>query len=392
MPIYHQLGELPKKKHTVFKKETGSSENPLYWEELFSTLGFSGIYSTLYHIHPPTKVKAVRTLQQKLYAHWSEAPKQPYHFYTHHAPLGGDIVSGRNYFLFNSDVALATAGFSSGEEADRRFYRNARADEVLFVHEGSGELHSEHGYLEFSRGDYLLVPRGVMYRLEKLSAGNRFLIVESFGPVHTPKRYRNEFGQLLEHAPFCERDLRLPRFRQPVDSIEPAALIVKSGDQLHEYTLDHHPFDVVGWDGYLYPYAFNIEDFMPIVGKIHQPPPVHQVFQAPGFVLCNFVPRLFDFHPEAVPAPYFHQNVDSDEVLYYVDGDFMSRKGVESGSITLHPGDVPHGPQPGKVEASIGKKDCYEYAVMVDTFKPLQLTTLVRDVMDEDYVRSWLNR
>lgn len=393
MPIYHHLGQLPKKKHTVFNKEKGGDEgNPLYWEELFSTLGFSGIYSTLYHIHPPTKVTAMRPLRQRPYAHWADAPKQPYHFYTHRAPRGGDMISGRNYFLFNSDMALATACFSGGSETDARFYRNARADEVLFVHEGSGELHCEHGLIPFGRGDYLLVPRGVMYRLEKLSTTNRFLIVESLGPVHTPSRYRNEFGQLLEHAPYCERDLRLPTWREPVDSTEPETLIVKSGDQLAEYALDHHPFDVAGWDGYLYPYAFNIEDFMPIVGKIHQPPPVHQVFQAPGFVLCNFVPRLFDFHPEAIPAPYFHQNVDSDEVLYYVEGDFMSRKAVEPGSITLHPGDVPHGPQPGKVEASIGKKDCYEYAVMVDTFKPLQLTTLVREVMDEDYLRSWLKR
>jgi len=383
MPIYHQLGELPQKKHTVFKKPDGS----LYWEELFSTLGFSGIYSTLYHLHEPTKATAVEELRHRFIEPWAEAPKQPFHFFTHHAKEGGDIVSARRCFLYNGDTTLSTAVFDS---LDDRFYRNARADEILFVHQGGGELHSEYGALEIRQGDYLVIPRGVMYRLENVPAENRFFIVESYSPVETPRRYRNEFGQLLEHAPFHERDIRRPVYREPVDKREPARLLIKTGERLFQYSLTHHPFDVVGWDGHLYPWAFNIHDFNPIVGKIHQPPPVHQVFHSGGFVLCNFTPRLFDFHPEAIPAPYFHQNVDSDEVLYYVDGDFMSRKGIEPGSATLHPGDVPHGPQPGKIEASVGKADCYEYAVMVDTFKPLLATTLVRDTMDPDYVRSWL--
>ncbi len=383
MPIYHRLGRLPAKKHITFHKEDGS----LYREELFSTLGFSGIYSTLYHLHMPTEVRAVQPIDHVSYEAWVDAPKQPYHYFTHRLAHGGDMLSARKVTLFNADIALASASFT---EPDRRFYRNARADEVLFVHHGTGELHSEYGTLAFGPGDYLVVPRGVIYRFEQLSADNRFFIIESYSPVETPARYRNEFGQLLEHAPFCERDMRLPEYREPVDSREPETLIVKSGDRYHAYTLDHHPFDVVGWDGYLFPWAFNIRDFQPIVGQIHLPPPIHQVFQTAGAVICNFCPRLFDFHPQAIPAPYAHQNVDSDEVLYYVEGDFMSRKGIESGSITLHPGDVPHGPQPGKTEASVGKADCYEYAVMVDTFKPLQLTTLVRDCMDPDYVRSWL--
>ena len=383
MPLYHQLGEMPQKKHIAYRKDDGG----LYWEELFSTLGFSGIYSTLYHIHPPTRVESVEAINHRFIEPWDDAPKAPYHFLTHKAPAGGDMITARRYFMYNSDVGLATASFT---EADERFYRNARADEILFVHKGSGELHSEYGLLTFSEGDYLVIPRGVMYRLEKLSDDNLFFIIESYSPIETPRRYRNEFGQLLEHAPFSERDIRRPSWQEPVDNTSSHKLLVKSGDALHCYTLDHHPLDVVGWDGYLYPWAFNIKDFQPLVGKIHLPPPIHQVFQCKGFVVCNFVPRLFDFHPEAVPAPYFHQNVDSDEVLYYVDGDFMSRKGIESGSVTLHPGDVPHGPQPGKIEASIGKKDCYEYAVMVDTFQPLKLTTSVRDTMDPDYVRSWL--
>lgn len=383
MPIYHRLGQLPAKKHITFHKEDGG----LYREELFSTLGFSGIYSTLYHLHMPTEVRAVQTLAHVPFEPWVDAPKQPYHYFTGRLTMGGDMLTARKVTLYNNDIALASASFT---EPDRRFYRNARADEVLFVHHGSGELHSPYGTLAFGPGDYLVVPRGVIYRFEKLTPDNRFFIIESYSPVETPARYRNEFGQLLEHAPFSERDMRLPVYREPIDSREPETLIVKSNDRYTTYTLDHHPFDVVGWDGYLFPWAFNIRDFQPIVGQIHLPPPIHQVFQTAGAVICNFCPRLFDFHPQAIPAPYAHQNVDSDEVLYYVEGDFMSRKGIEPGSITLHPGDVPHGPQPGKTEASIGKPDCFEYAVMVDTFKPLNLTTLVRDCMDPDYVRSWL--
>lgn len=383
MPFYHQLGKIPGTKHITFKDDSGN----LYWEELFSTLGFSGIYSTLYRINQPPRVEALQARPVRLIQPWDDAPKAPYHFLTHKAESGGDILSARKVFLYNNDCTLATATFDA---LDDGFYRNSRADEILFVHEGEGELHSEYGVLPFRKWDYLVIPRGVMYRFEKLPKENRFFIIESYGPVETPRRYRNHFGQMLEHSPFCERDMRRPQFRDPIDKKEEVKLTIKSGDQAHIYTLSHHPFDVVGWDGYLYPWAFNIQDFMPIVGKVHQPPPVHQVFEAPGFVVCNFVPRLFDFHPDAVPAPYFHQNVDSDEVLYYVDGDFMSRKGIESGSVTLHPGDIPHGPQPGKIEASIGKKDCYEYAVMVDTFKPLQVSTHVRDTMDKDYLRSWL--
>lgn len=384
MPIYHQLGRMPQKKHITFKKKDGS----LYREELFSTLGFSGIYSTLYHHNMPTEVTAVEKMDHTAYQPWVDAPKQCYHFFTGKAQQAGDIITGRTVFLYNNEISLATATFDA---LDDRFYRNARADEVLFVHHGTGELHSEHGVVPFGPGDYLVVPRGVLYRLEKVSAENRFFITESYGPVETPNRYRNNFGQLLEHAPYSERDFRRPLWREPVLDGGPAELIVKSDQSYHLYHLKNHPLDVVGWDGFVYPYAFNIKDFQPIVGQIHLPPPIHQMFQTPGAVICNFCPRLFDFHPEAIPAPYAHQNVDSDEVLYYVEGDFMSRKGIEEGSITLHPGDVPHGPQPGKTEASVGVKDCYEYAVMVDTFKPLLLTTAVRDTMDPNYVQSWLS-
>lgn len=385
MPIYHALGNVPKRKHVAFRDE----QNNLYWEELFSTLGFAGIYSTLYRIQAPARVQGIKELPHQMIQPWDEAPVAPYHFFTHKLEHGGDMVTARKVFMHNSDCTIATATF---DPSDQRFYRNAKADEILFVHEGGGKLVSEYGEIEIQQWDYLVVPRGVLYRFEDLPKNNRFLITESYGPVETPRRYRNHFGQMLEHSPFCERDIRRPQFREPVVDKSPTPLVVKSGERFFEYTLDHSPLDVVGWDGYFYPWAFNIKDFMPIVGKVHQPPPVHQVFQAPGFVVCNFVPRLFDFHEDAIPAPYFHQNVDSDEVLYYVDGDFMSRKGIESGSITLHPGDIPHGPQPGKIEDSIGVKDCYEYAVMIDTFKPLKVTKHVSTTMDQAYHRSWLGQ
>ncbi|MCB1041910.1 MAG: homogentisate 1,2-dioxygenase [Acidobacteria bacterium] len=383
MPIYHQLGKLPQKKHIVYESPSGG----MYWEELYSTLGFSGIYSTLYHVNPPTRYREIKEINHRLIEPWADAPVQPYHFFTNRVEHGGDIVSGRRCFMYNDDVTLSTASFT---ELDDRFYRNSQADEILFVHRGEGELHSPYGVLTFTQGDYLVVPRGVMIRLEHVSADNRFFIIESFSPIETPKRFRNEFGQLLEHAPYCERDIKRPAFREPIVNKDPQRLVIKRRNLFYEYELDHHPFDVVGWDGYLYPWAFNIHEYIPSVAKIHLPPPVHQVFQSAGFVVCNFVPRLFDWHPQAIPAPYFHQNVDSDEVLYYVEGDFMSRKGIEMGSITLHPGDVPHGPQPGKIEASIGKKEVYEYAVMVDTFKPLLMTQQVPPVMDRAYHKSWL--
>ena len=383
MPIYHHLGSIPPKKHITFKKADGS----LYWEELFSTLGFSGVYTTLYHIHRPPAVKEVKTLDFKPLEEWTGAPRKNYHFFTQRANSSGDLVTARIPFLFNDDLTLYTACFT---DLNDHFYKNSNADEILFVHQGSGELHSEHGVLPFEDGDYLVIPRGMLYRLENVSTENRFFIMEGNEPISLPRHYHNDTGQLLETAPFSERDIRRPQFREAIDLESEQTLIMKAGSEFYEYTLAHHPFDVVGWDGYAYPWAFNIKNFQPIVGQIHLPPSIHLVFAASNFVVCNFVPRLFDFHPQAVPAPYYHNNVDTDEVLYYVEGDFMSRKGIEQGSITLHPGGMLHGPQPGKMEASIGQKDCFEYAVMVDAFRPLKLTTHVRDAIDPDYVRSWL--
>ena len=250
----------------------------------------------------------------------------------------------------------------------------------MFVHEGEGQVETIFGILPYRSGDYIVIPIGTTYRIKPTSEKTRFLVIESSGEITTPRRYRNEYGQLMEHSPFCERDIRVPQILEPKDEKGTFEVRVKARNQLHAYYYDFHPIDVVGWDGYLYPWIFNIEDFEPITGSIHQPPPIHQTFAGPNFVICSFVPRMYDYHPEAIPAPYWHSNVDSDEVLYYVKGNFMSRRGIEEGSITLHPSGLPHGPHPGTVEASIGKTRTEELAVMVDTFRPLYVTQAAREI------------
>jgi homogentisate 1,2-dioxygenase len=271
------------------------------------------------------------------------------------------------------------------------FFKNADADEVIFVHEGTGTLRTMYGNLRFGYGDYLVVPRGTIYQMQFDTEVNRLFIVESHGPITPPKRYRNEFGQLLEHSPYCERDIRKPAELETYDEKGDFLLYIRKQNNLYPYHYQSHPFDVIGWDGFVYPYAFSIHDFEPITGRVHQPPPVHQTFDGHNFVICSFVPRLFDYHPLAIPAPYNHSNIDSDEVLYYVDGDFMSRKHVERGMITLHPGGIPHGPHPGTVEKSIGSKETRELAVMVDTFRPLLMTEHAVAIEDQNYYLSWLN-
>jgi len=290
--------------------------------------------------------------------------------------------------MFNNDVAMYSATVT--EDTDL-FYRNAHADEVIFVHEGEGKLYSEYGTLDIKKWDYIVVPRGTTYQIKFNDYKKvKLFIIESFSAIDIPKHFRSEYGQLLEHAPYSERDFNTPELQDAVVEKGPFDLIVKFKDRFQKIELEWHPFDLIGWDGFLYPYTFNIQDYAPIVGKIHLPPPVHLVFTANNFVICNFVPRLFDFHPESIPAPYYHSNIDSDEVLYYVDGDFMSRTGIGPGYITLHPMGIPHGPQPGKTEASVGKKEVYEYAVMIDTFAPLKLTEHVKNSMDNNYSQSWL--
>ncbi len=381
---YYSLGEIPPKRHTQFRQADGS----LYKEELFSTEGFSDLHSLLYHCNPPTQIVQVGEP-------YSIAPKIIEDKQLKHRSLQGwkispedDYIKSRKAMLVNSDCKISVAAPS--KSMTDYFFKNADADEVIFVHKGDGTLRTMYGNIKFGYGDYLVIPRGTLYQLEFDQSDNRLMIVESSGPITAPKRYRNKFGQLMEHAPYCERDIRKPKDLETHNEKGEFKFFIKKKDVIYPYSYLNHPFDVVGWDGYVYPYAFSIHDFEPITGRVHQPPPVHQTFDGRNFVICSFVPRLFDYHPLAIPAPYNHSNIDSDEVLYYVDGDFMSRSHVEKGMFTLHPGGIPHGPHPGTAEKSIGVKETGELAVMIDTFHPLYMTEHAYGVEDKDYYKSWL--
>ena len=382
MPFYQKQGKIPPKRHTAFNQDDGS----LYYEELVSREGFSSIYSNLYHVHRPTKISEVGKLfkQELTKAHTNHRAR---HITTSQLDTKGDAVSARVPLFFNMDVTISVAGVY--EKMDY-CYRNGIADEVLYVQKGKGKLVSNLGTLKVKSGDYIVIPRGIIWQLVPEGV-IKLLVIESPSPVETPNRYRNRFGQLLEHSPFCERDIQTPVLQDPIDNKNDHLVKVKTSEGIQEYTYAHHPCDVVGWDGYYFPWCFNIHNFEPIVGSIHQPPPVHQTFQANGFVICSFVPRLFDFHPDAIPAPYPHSNVDSDEIIYYAKGDFMSRQGIQVESITLHPMGLPHGPQPGKYQSSMGKKNTDELAVMIDSFKPLIVTKAAKEIDDKDYPLSWLN-
>jgi homogentisate 1,2-dioxygenase len=383
MPLYHQLGEVPRKRHTVFRQPSGA----LYHEHLMGSRGFSGPATLLYHVRPPTSVMSSQLIKQIAWQSDPEAALRMRHFRLTHVRAANSSTLGRTPILYNRDVALS---FVQPTRSDQAFYRNAEGDELIYVSEGSGVLESQMGELAYRAGDYLVVPRGILHRYRLGDETTRFLVIESAGAVRPPKRYTNERGQFVEHSPYCERDIRRPSELPLHDERGEFRLVIKQNNALTEVTLDHHPFDVVGWDGYYYPWALSIHDFEPIVGSLHQPPPVHQTFEGDNFVVCSFVPRLFDFHPDAVPVPYNHSNVASDEVLYYANAEFMSRKGIEYGSLTLHPGGLPHGPQPGRVEASLGKKGTDELAVMLDTFHPLHVSRDAVEFEDSAYARSWL--
>lgn len=384
MPFYHKLGKIPHKRHTIFRKENGE----LHHEQLFGTIGFDGMSSLLYHLHPPTIVKEFNGTKDLNPEVASEKQMQMRSLIGYKVAPKDDFLESRVPMLVNSDCHIVLA--APKKSLTEYFYKNADCDEVIFIHEGSGKLRTQLGNIEFSYGDYLVIPRGIIYQIEFETENNRLFIVESFHPIYTPKRYRNWFGQHLEHSPFCERDLRAPNELETHDELGNFIVKTKKEGILYSYTYASHPFDVAGWDGYNFPYAFSIHDFEPITGRVHQPPPVHQTFETNAFVICSFVPRLYDYHPEAIPAPYNHSNIDSDEVLYYVDGDFMSRNNIEKGQITLHPAGIPHGPHPGAYERSIGKTETEELAVMVDTFKPLKLTKQALEIEFEDYYKSWL--
>lgn len=386
MPSYVQLGRVPRKRHTVFRRPDGA----LYSEELMGNKGFEGLSSLLYHVHPPTRVRWVRTVKD-LRWHGADA-RQPFHhrhFRTSGLPATGSATLDRIPLLYNAEVAIS---FVSPERAEDGFYRNAQGDEIVYVSDGSGVLESPMGSLEFRAGDYLVIPRGIVHRYRFASRPVRLLVIESAGDVRTPRRYRNEHGQLLEQAPFSERDIRHPASLDTRDETGEFPLLIKKDHAIVEYVLDHHPFDVVGWDGYYYPWALNIADFEPRVGRFHLPPPTHQTFEGDGFVVCSFCPRPYDFDQSAVPVPYHHSNVMSDEVIYYASAEFMSRKGIEYGSITLHPDGIPHGPHPGRVEASLGQARTDELAVMLDSFRPLRVSNQAMSVEDPGYPTSWLDQ
>jgi homogentisate 1,2-dioxygenase len=383
MPYYHKVGNIPHKRHTQFRQPNGN----LYAEQLFSTEGFSNDYSLMYHCHPPTEI--IRTDDP-----YDMSPKISEEKMLKHRSFEGfkitpetDYLQSRKTILVNNDCHIALAAPTQSMQG--YFYKNADADEIIFVHEGSGMFKTIYGTISFGYGDYLVVPRGTIYQIEFESAENRLFIVESSSPVRFPKKYLSKYGQLLEHSPYCERDIRPPQDLTTIDAAGDFLIKVKKKNTLYGIHYGHHPFDVVGWDGCCYPFAFSIHDFEPITGRVHQPPPVHQTFEGNNFVVCSFCPRLFDYHPQAIPAPYNHSNIDSDELIYYVDGDFMSRKNVTRGMITLHPAGIPHGPHPGAVQKSIGAKQTNELAVMVDTFHPLMLTEYALQIENPDYTMSW---
>ncbi len=383
MAHYYSLGKIPHKRHTQFRKPDGG----LYSEQLFSTEGFSDDYALLYHCHPPTQIiktdppvdVSPQVVEEKMLQHRC--------FEGFGIKPATDFLVSRIPVLVNSDCHIVLA--APQQSMRDYFYKNTDADEMIFVHEGSGTVHTQYGELPFTYGDYIMLPRGTIYQIEFTNDKNRLFIVESFSPMRYPKRYMSRYGQLMEHAPFCERDIRKPQNLKTFDVKGDFLIKAKKKGMLYGLHYGTHPFDVVGWDGCCYPYIFSIHDFEPITGRVHQPPPVHQTFETNAFVVCSFVPRLYDYHPDAIPAPYNHSNIDSDEVLYYVDGDFMSRKHVTRGMITLHPAGIPHGPHPGAVEKSIGAKETKELAVMVDTFKPLMLTKQALEIENNDYIMSW---
>jgi homogentisate 1,2-dioxygenase len=384
MPVYHRLGKIPHKRHIQFKKPNGD----LYYEQLFGTIGFDGMSSLLYQHYRPTmvskigeavdmtpKVAVERNMTSRKLIGFDVAPQD-------------DFLDSRKTMLVNNDIQIGVA--APRKSLTDYFYKNADADEMIFVHKGTGKLRTLVGNIDFEYGDYLIIPRGMIYQIQFDTEDNRLLYAESFTPIYTPKRYRNWFGQLLEHSPFCERDYKLPNELETYDEKGEFIMKVKKQNTLHTLVYTSHPFDVVGWDGYNFPYGFSIHNFEPITGRVHQPPPVHQTFETSTFVICSFVPRLYDYHPLSIPAPYNHSNIDSDELLYYVDGDFMSRNNIGPGYMTLHPAGIPHGPHPGAYERSIGQKETQELAVMIDTFKPLMLTEEALKIDDGHYYKSWL--
>jgi len=380
MPFYHRLGDIPRKRHIVFR-----DNGRLLTEEVMGLEGFSGNEAILYHLQSPCRVKELGEFEPIEREEWVPDAHAHRHLATADVAPSGDEISGRQVLMWNDDVEIS---FCRPAAAMDCFFRNGEHDEVVFVHEGSGTLETIFGDVPYSDGDYVVIPRGTTYRFRP-EGEQRHLVFESPGLITIPRRYRNEYGQLLEGAPFSNRDIHAPRelktYREEGEFV--VKVRVRGGYQT--YVLDYHPFDVVGWDGYLFPWTFSVHDFEPITGRIHQPPPTHQTFQGHNFVICSFCPRKLDFDPQAIPIPYHHSNLQSEEMIYYVSGNFGSRKGIEVGSITLHPSGLPHGPQPGLAEKSLGVAETTELAVMCDTFRPLRLSSFARELDDGRYAYSW---
>ncbi len=380
MPFYQRLGEVPRKRHTQFR-ENGA----LLTEEVLGLEGFSGNESILYHLQSPCRIKELGDFEPIERDEWVPDAHAHRHFKTMGMDAGGDPITGRRLLMWNNDVEISLC---RPDEAMEYFFRNGEGDEVIFVHEGSGTLETTFGDLHYDQGDYVVVPRGTTYRFRP-EGEQRHLVFETPGLITIPKRYRNEHGQLMEHAPYYHRDIHPPTELHTHPDRGEHEVKVRVRDGYQTYVLDYHPFDVVGWDGYVYPWTFSIHDFEPITGRIHMPPPSHQTFAGPSFVICSFCPRKLDFDPEAIPIPYHHSNLQSEEMIYYVSGNFGSRKGIEVGSVTLHPSGLPHGPHPGLAEKSIGMTETHELAVMCDTFNPLKLSSWAKSLDDGKYAYSW---
>jgi homogentisate 1,2-dioxygenase len=385
---YHSLGEIPAKRHTQFRDDRGSGNGAgrLLVEEVMGYEGFSGNESILYHVESPCRIAEAGEFTPIEHTEWVPDAHVHRHLQTGSVEPGGDAVTGRRCLMWNSDLEVSLCRPTEETEV---FYRDGEGDEVLFVCEGSGTLETVFGSLTFHEHDYVVIPRGTTYRVTLDDGPQTWLCLHTPGEIETPNRYRNRYGQLLESAPYSQRDFHPPAELETHRERGEFELVLRVRGGLQRYLLDYHPFDVVGWDGYVYPYTFNVHDFEPRTGRLHLPPPVHQTFQGPNFVICSFCPRELDYDPLAVPIPYHHSNLQSEEVIYYVSGEFGSRKGIEVGSITVHPSGLPHGPQPGLVEKSLGMRRTEELAVMWDTFKPLRLAALAAELDQPDYAYSW---
>ncbi|MCL5439463.1 MAG: homogentisate 1,2-dioxygenase [Candidatus Thermoplasmatota archaeon] len=379
MVFYYKQGKVPEFRHTFDSKDN------ILKEELFGEESFDGLYSLLYHFGEPTRVKDISREEKKEFDPSDDNITKHRHLVTSKLERKGNFINGRQYLFWNNRIRI---GISKPAEKMSAYMRNALAEELLFFHRGKGKLSTIFGWISLFEGDYVYIPKGTTFFLDT-SEDAEILFMESFDRIDLPGRYLNRYGQLREGTPYYTRDFRLPILYEIIPANRYKKVYVDYDTYYMVEDRDTLVFDVAGWDGYLYPYAINIDRMAPIVGKLHQPPPVHENFSGKSFMVGTFLPRPFDFHPRSIPISYYHNNIDTDEFLFYSSGNFMSRKGIEPGSITLHVRGIIHGPQPGAVEASIGAKSTDEKAVMIEAYEPLQLTKTALKIEDKDYMKSW---